>query len=290
MAIVARRGMIHNEVTGLKEVTHAFTRDIPGTFANGLTTRKGDPEVGLAREQKAQRIAAVEAAGVKVTVLPSYDNPDETYLRDIALEHKGVIFMANPANPSRKVEVAPALSDFASIFRDVVPWQGRPHATVEFGDVVYIGKNTYIIGLSERTNHEGAHDLMVAMRNSDPEVNFMLAEVHNVLHFETGATPLTEGILLRDPHLPIASRIGKHIEIVQVPNRNGYAASVLTVNGTVLIAKEHQEVVDLVLELNIPGLKVAPVPTSETERMDGSLPCDFVLSNANYGGLIVTSL
>ncbi len=281
---------MHNEVTGLKETTHAFTRGIPDNFADGLTTRGGNPNIELARMQKTERIGALEAAGITVTVLPNYGNQDETYLRDVALEHNGTVFMANPATPSRKKEIGPAISDLASLFRDVVPWQGKEHGTVEFGDVVYIGKNTYVIGLSERTNAQGAHDLMVAMRHADPDVNFLLSPVKNVLHFETGATPVTDSILLLDPHMPLPSWFSGKISVVPVPNRNGYAASVLTVNNTVLVAKEHKEVEQLVIELAVSGLKVVPVPTSETERMDGSLPCDFFLSNANYGGLTVSAL
>ncbi len=280
-----RKPVLHNNVTGLKETTHAFTRGIPDSFADGLTTRGGNPDIGLAREQKAERIAAIEAAGVKVTVLPNYGNPDETYVRDTALEHAGVLFMANPAKPSRRKEIAPALNDFKSLFRDVVPWQGTHEATVEFGDVVYIGKNTYVIGQSERTNRAGAYYLMSAMRDVDPTLKFVLSNVSGVLHFETGATPVTNGILLRDPHMPVDALIHNYIEVVTVPNRNGYAASVLTVNDTVLVAREHKEVEEIVVGLSIPDLKVVPVSTSETARMDGSLPCDFTFANSKYGGL-----
>ena len=138
--------------------TRAIVRPPAATFADGLTTAGlGPPDLPAALAQHAAYVAALEACGLAVTRLPPDDRfPDSTFVEDTAVLARGLAVLCRPGAPSRAGEVEairPALDAFFPSSAAI-----EAPGTVDGGDVCEAGDHVFI-GVSERTNEEGARQL-----------------------------------------------------------------------------------------------------------------------------------
>ena len=248
----------------------AIVRSPAANFADGLTTVDlGVPDFGMALAEHEAYCGALEALGVELTRLPPDASfPDSTFVEDAAiLVGDRAAILTRPGAPSREGEVAsiaPALSAFFTEPRII-----QPPGTLDGGDICEAGDH-WFIGVSERTNEEGARQLARFLAAEGFSSSFVdIRGVPGILHLKSGIAWLSgRRIVVIDSLRPDPAFQGW--EVVPVDPGEEYAANCVAVNGAVLFAKGFPR-----LEKRIAGLGYRPLvlDMSEFQKMDGGLSC-----------------
>ena len=125
----------------------------------------------------------------------------------------------------------------------------------------------YYIGLSNRTNNEGANQLTrILKRYGYSSTTFPLKKV---LHLKTGISYLGDSILLVSGEFKDHSDFREY-NLIEVQESEAYATNSLRVNEFVLIPQGYTNLKKQILNLNF---KVLELEMSEFEKMDGGLSC-----------------
>ena len=249
--------------------TRAIVRPPSATFADGLTTAAlGAPDLGLALAQHAAYVAALEASGLAVTSLPPDEGfPDSTFVEDTAVIARGLAVLCRPGAPSRAGEVEairPALEPFFPS-----PAAIEAPGTLDGGDVCEAGDHVFI-GVSERTNEEGARQL--ASHLATRGLGASLVDVRGIpglLHLKRGIAWLGGRTLVLTAALASRPELAGW-DPLPVPPGEDYAANAVLVNGRVLLAAGFPRFEAAVRAL---GLPVLPLDVSEYRKLDGGLSC-----------------
>ena len=164
----------------------AIVRPPAANFADGLTTAGlGPPDLGLALAQHAAYVAALEACGLAITPLPPEEGfPDATFVEDTAFLARGLAVLCRPGAPSRAGEVEAIRPAIASFFP--APAAIRAPGTLDGGDVCEAGDHVFI-GVSERTNEEGARQLAALLLSRGLGSTLVdIREETGLLHLKSG--------------------------------------------------------------------------------------------------------
>ena len=225
----------------------------------------GPPDVGRALEQHDAYVEALRGCGLEVTVLEADEAfPDSVFVEDTAVVCPEAAVIDRPGAPSRQGEegsVARALAgSFARLDAIVSP------GTLEGGDVMRAGER-FFVGLSGRTNREGARQLAALLGRHGYEVKAV--PMGALLHLKTGVSYLEEGRLLAAgelAHEPEFSRF----RVIPVAAGEEYAANSLWVNGRVLVPAGFPGTRRAV---EAAGCETLALDVSEFRKLDGGLSC-----------------
>lgn len=251
-------------------VTHGLVRTVSRSLANCalLHAPRQKFDIGLARQQHDAYVAALEQAGVSVTVLPEEPElPDSTFVEDPVIILDEAAILCRPGAPSREPEVdwiQPAVATLRPIHRIMSP------GTLEGGDVLRIGR-TLFVGLSSRTNQQGVRQLEEIVSPFGYRV--IGVKVNKCLHLKTGATSPAEGVLMANTDWIDCSPF-REFEILSVPAVEPWGANILAVNDSVLAAATAPRTADL---LESRGLRVQRLDISELQKAEAGLTCLSVL-------------
>lgn len=248
---------------------HAIVRPPGGTFADGLTTVElGVPDLARAREQHAAYCAALERCGLALIRLPADDAfPDSTFVEDTALLFGRSAVLTRPGAPSRAGEVAaiaPELGRYFPAFESIAA-----PGTLDGGDVCETDR-LVLIGISERTNEEGARQLARLLASQDTRTATIdIRGVAGILHLKSGLSWLGEG------RIAVIEALAGHpalagFEQVRVAAEEAYAANCVRVNDCLLIAAGYPRFAARLLAL---GYSPLALEMSEFAKMDGGLTC-----------------
>jgi dimethylargininase len=247
----------------------AFVRPPSASFAQGLTSADlGKPDLDKALEQHARYCAALEHCGLELTRLsPDAAHPDSTFVEDTAILTTRGAILTRPGAASRAGEVASiaaALPQFFSrIHRIAAP------GTVDGGDVCQAGAH-FFIGISERTNAEGARQLAAILAQEGLTSALVdIRSVRGILHLKSGIS------YLGDHRLVLIDALAAHpafagYEIVRVAPEENYAANFLRINATVIVSSGYPRFETSVRAFGYP---VIALDMSEFRKMDGALSC-----------------
>jgi len=261
---------------------HVIVRPPSDAFRSALADHHGpsvlDPE--RARRQHAAFVAALEQCGARVERLPPEpDLPDATFVSDTLLgfsspaEPDGptrLLVVTRPGAPSRRGEVAPV----AARARALVPGAqvveiGEP-GTLDGGDVICFGDRV-AIGLSARTNRDGASRLAEAVRRLGYRP--FLCPVQGRLHLATAVTALSPGRLVGTPagfeSLDAAGAAAGVERILLAPDDQP-AANVLALGNHCLMASGYPRAADA---LRHAGHATIELEFDEFVRADGGPTC-----------------
>jgi len=248
----------------------AVVRPPADTFAAGLTEAGlGVPDLALAHSQhEAYCQALVELRLELVPLPPDPAFPDSTFVEDTAILTAAGAVLTRPGAPSRRGEtaaIAEILDRLAIETRTIVA-----PGTVDGGDVCEVDGH-FLIGLSTRTNSEGARQLDAHLA----ELGFSAALLDvrglgpQLLHLKSGLSDLGDGRLAVVPDL-IGHPSLARFELVAVDDRELYAANCVRVNDHVLVAAGYPRFADRLDRL---GYRVRTLEMSEFRTMDGGLSC-----------------
>ena len=247
----------------------AITRSISPSYSNALSTYFGEktPNFELAKDVHSAYVAALEAHGTSVTVLPPLPKyPDSCFVEDTAvmIDEKAIISnMGHPSRIGEEVAVLEYLSDDYEIIR--MP----ENCKLDGGDVVFYD-DCFLIGLSTRTNEEGANFLKGEIKESGYDVKYINIP-KSTLHLTTVcSTPRPGTMIMAEGHLNF-EEFEFVDEIIKIPNSESYASNVLGYsNDRVIIAGDFPVTRRKLLEHDF---SITSVDMSPIMQADGSLTC-----------------
>ncbi|HSQ34879.1 MAG TPA: arginine deiminase family protein [Candidatus Binatia bacterium] len=235
-------------------------------LVDGLSTAGlGVPDHEKALRQHAAYADALRACGLELTVLDADENfPDSVFIEDTAVLSETMAVITRPGAPSRRGEeraVAEALAGFYGRLEHITA-----PGTLEGGDVLRAEDHFYI-GISARTNEEGARQLAAILaRNGYASTRVPL---RHVLHLKTGIAYLQENLLLAHGEF-VGHPLLAGFKTVPVPAAEGYAANSLWINGRVLVPAGFPLARKTVSRA---GYETVSVDVSEFRKLDGGLSC-----------------
>lgn len=252
------------------QFTHAIVRPPARNFAHGLTTVDlGAPDIDTALAQHAAYCAALARHGCTLITLPADDaHPDSTFVEDTALILPGEgAIITRPGADSRAGEVHAIREALAAFFADL-PAITAP-GTLDAGDVCEAGR-TVFIGISLRTNHEGASQLATWLARYGVESRLVdIRHTPGILHLKSGVVALDpDRLLCIDALAAHAAFADRHV--IRVPVGEEYAANCVRVNDVVFVADGYPGTHAL---LRAAGYTLEPLAMSEFAKMDGGLSC-----------------
>jgi dimethylargininase len=247
----------------------AIVRPPAANFAEGLTTVDlGKPDAARALAEHARYCEALERCGLVLMRLDADPRfPDSTFVEDTAiLTIRGAI-LARPGAPSRAGEVADIERALAPLFPDAV--RIAAPGTVDGGDICEAGEH-FFIGLSQRTNAEGARQLaghLNKMGLTSSEVD--IRGIPGILHLKSGIAAVSERRLVLIDALAGHPAFRGYERIAVDPSEN-YAANCVRVNDALLVAAGYP---GFEAAARLLGLEVIALDMSEFAKMDGGLSC-----------------
>jgi dimethylargininase len=247
----------------------AIVRRPASNFADGLTTVDyGVPVFEEVVKQYDHYCAALEECGLALTRLPEDTaHPDSTFVEDTAIiTERGAILM-RPGAASREGETRSMLPVLEGIFGKI-PAIVAP-GTVDGGDIGEAGEH-YFIGISHRTNEEGARQLAehlakLGYTSSTVDIRSMTT----ILHLKSGIAWLGGRTLAVMQEMAARSEFAGW-EIVVVSEEESYAANCVLVNDRIFMAAGYPKFES---ELRNRGYKPLVLEMSEFRKMDGGLSC-----------------
>ncbi len=245
--------------------THAITR-LPGqNFADGLTTAHlGRPDYQLIIKQHAAYRQVLLSLGLDVLVLPPEPSyPDGYFVEDPAIVTPKIAVITLPGAPSRQGE-PDSLVPFLEYYRPLAYIQPPGH--VDGGDVLMVG-NHFFIGLSERTNPEGALQLGENLLGAGH--TYETVPVAAGLHLKSSVNFIGGNTLLLTPSLSTYPGFASYERIILDVDEE-YAANTLLVNDTLLLPSGFPKTR---AKLSSVGLPIIELDVSEVRKMDGGLTC-----------------
>jgi dimethylargininase len=243
---------------------------IPGSnFADGLTTVElGVPDFKGVLDQHGRYCDALQECGLTITTLaPDLNHPDSTFVEDTAvLTERGAI-LTRPGAESREGEVRAIQSIISSFFAATSDIEAP--GTLDGGDICE-AEDHFFIGLSHRTNEEGARQLAVHLAaqgytSSTIDVRGMTT----ILHLKSGISYIGDNTLVVMEEMADDERFRK-FELIRVSAQESYAANCVRVNDRVLLAARYPR---LTSELVARGFNPLILDMSEFQKMDGGLSC-----------------
>ena len=245
---------------------HAIVRNVARNFQDGVTTcNLGKPNYNKAVIQHSDYIKTLKKCGLRIIQLDTDERfPDSTFVEDTTIVNKDVAIITNLGVSSRKGEEL-TIKKVIERFYDNIEYIKNP-GTLEGGDILKVD-NQYYIGLSKRTNKEGAKQLTEILEKYDYSCSTI--KLVNFLHLKTGLAYIGDNNLIVSGEL-IDNLIFKKYNIIRVDVDESYAANCIRVNNFILIAKGFEKLKTSILEI---GYEILEIVMSEFRKMDGGLSC-----------------
>ena len=247
----------------------AIVRLPAANFADGLTTVDlGRPSFALVLEQHQRYCDALEHCGLSLTHLPAdADYPDSTFVEDVAILTERGAILTRPGAASRAGEVLSMRATLAQFYPELA--EITAPGTVDGGDICEAGEH-FIIGISLRTNHEGARQLGNWLEQRGYTWSTIdVRGVSSILHLKSGIAYLGDKRMIVIDALADEAAL-RPFELVRVSPDEDYAANCVRVNQHVIMPAGFPQ---LQASLSALGYAIIPLDMSEYQKMDGGLSC-----------------
>jgi dimethylargininase len=228
----------------------------------------GTPILETALEQHDLYCRALVRCGLDLTRLDPDDRfPDSTFVEDTAILTERSAILTRPGAASREGEVAAVRNALAGFYRTLESIEAS--GTLDGGDVCEAG-NHFFVGVSHRTNEEGARQLAECLARGGYTSSLVdIRGIGSILHLKSGIA------FLGERRLAVIDALAGHpafegFEILRVAPGEEYAANCVRVNDHVLVAAGHPELEAAIHATNVPAI---PLEMSEFRKMDGGLSC-----------------
>ena len=236
------------------------------SMIDGLSSANlGKPNFQLAMQQHEVYIETLKKCGVSVTVLEADENyPDSCFIEDVALLTKECAIITRPGATSRRGEIVGLRETLEKFYKNIENIEAP--GTIEAGDIMMVGNHFYI-GLSARTNEDGAKQMISILNKYG--LSGSMVTLEKVLHLKTGLAYLENNNLLvagEFVHSPIFSSFNK----IVIDEKESYSANCIWLNGHVIVPLGYENTRKAIEDL---GYIVHEVDTSEFRKLDGGLSC-----------------
>jgi len=246
--------------------TRAIVRKPGKSLVEGISSANlGKPDYHMALAQHGRYVQALRECGLEVRILEADESyPDSVFVEDTALLTPQFALITNPGVSSRRGEtnsIKAVLQNYYSKIEQI-----HPPGTLEAGDVMMVDNHFYI-GLSERTNREGA-DQAIAMLEKFGMTG-SLVKLEDLLHLKTGTSYLENNTLLATGELSRESEF-REFKIIEIPDEESYAANCVWINGKVLVPDGFPYTHNRIQK---EGFEIISLEMSEFQKLDGGLSC-----------------
>ena len=248
---------------------NAIVRTPGENFADGLTTADlGKPDFSRVMIQHAAYCDALEECGLELVHLDAdLAHPDSTFVEDAAVLTKNSAILARPGAASRIGEVAgirESVEGFYSTIHEI-----KSPGTLDGGDVCEAGSH-FFIGISQRTNEDGARQLADFLRAESYTSSLLdIRNITSILHLKSGIAYLDDNNLVVMEELADREEFAGY-ELLRVPAEESYACNCILVNDRVLLPAGFPWIEEALTRL---GYRPLQLDMSEFRKMDGGLSC-----------------
>jgi dimethylargininase len=244
----------------------AIMRKPGADFAAGITTGElGEPDYARMLQQHAAYVEVFRSLGVETVVLdplPGY--PDAYFVEDAAVVVPETAVLSRPGALARRGEedaIESALASFLPVARIQEP------GTLDGGDVM-MAERHFFIGLSQRTNADGAEQLGRILEQYGYTWQAVPTQ-GGCLHLKSCVSYLGDRLLLVSPGLAGCADFQGYDQIVAAEDEQ-QAPNLLRVNDHFLMPAGCPKTRR---KLEALGLPVLEIDASEAHKMDGGLSC-----------------
>jgi len=224
-------------------------------------------DMQLVQRQHAAYCAALAADGYDLLELPAaHEYPDACYVEDPVLV-VGELALVPPMGAAARAGEAEAIIGALKGHYQITPL--RAPATLDGGDVVQVGRDV-MIGLTQRTNRAAVDQVRERVKPLGYRVRAI--PVHDILHLKSVCSRLSDTqLVVADGYFDL--KLVDDFELEHVPANETYAANLLVLEHSILIADGYPGTAALLEEL--PGLeqRVVALDTTEFKKGGGSLTC-----------------
>ena len=245
---------------------HAIVRKPCKNFQYGITkSNLGKPNYDKSILQHSEYVKALKTCNVSVIELEADERfPDSTFVEDTAIVDNKFAIINNLGVESRKGEeqkIKVVLRNFYDNLEEIAD-----PGTLEGGDIMKV-EDHYFIGLSKRTNLEGAKQLVKILE--------MYGYTHSIiplqifLHLKTGVAYLGNNCLILSGEL-IDNEDFKKYKTIKVNEDEAYAANCIRVNDYIIMPKGFKTLKE---KLSNSDYKIIEIEMSEFRKMDGGISC-----------------
>lgn len=232
----------------------AIVRAPSAAYARCLQRAPAPIDVARALDQHAAYVEALRACGLEVTVLPPEpEMADACFVEDVVVMAGDVAVLTRPGAPSRMAEVESVAAAFSRVAR-------MERGRLDGGDVMVAGDVAFV-GLSDRTDAEGARELSQWLNVRAMPVP------EGWLHLKSGATPLSGQAIL--------ARGGEFAGFEVVATEERYGANVLAVGSHVIVSAAAPRTAEM---LRRRGFETHVVELSEFHKGDAMVTCLSVIT------------
>jgi len=248
------------------DFTHAIVRKPARSVVAGLRAGGGpDPSFEGVVNEHAAYCAALIGAGLALTILPALEAfPDSVFVEDPALAFPEGAILLRPGAKTRAgeaAEIEPALRDkFETVF-------SLDEGFADGGDILTTPEKV-MIGLSARTNAEGAKALMRLLAQFGRRAGVVETPA-DVLHFKTDCSLIDDETVLTTPRLARSGAFKGFREILTAAGEDA-AANALRVNNALFVGDRFRRTIDA---LDREGFPVVPLAVDEIGKIDAGLSC-----------------
>ena len=246
--------------------TAAIIRQPALSAVDGLRAQdSGAVDMQMMIRQHSEYQEALRQAGAIITELPALSAfPDAQFVEDTALCLPGLAVMMRPGAETRRGEVAPMRNALAPLFDDIAD---ITDGFIEAGDILTTPSEV-LVGLSDRTNKEGAEQLRAILNQHGHTVR-ILKTPPDVLHFKTDCGLIDDHSILSTERLASSGCFDGY-ETVLVPEGEEPAANMIRYNDHIIMPSGFPKTEDM---LKSKGFDVLSVGNSECAKIDGGMSC-----------------
>ena len=246
---------------------NVFVKKPAPTMVEGISTANlGKPNYKKALKQHENYIKAMKKCGVNIKVLEADSQfPDSVFVEDPAVLTEKCAIITNPGAESRRDEKIKMKKILKEYFPEKIHEIKSP-GTLEGGDVMQVEDHFYI-GLSNRTNREGAEQLVEYLERYSYSAS--IVEFEGILHLKTGISYIGDNTMVAIDLLSNKAEFDDY-KIINISDDEAYAANCIRVNDYVIVPEGFEKSKKA---LEKEGFKTINVDVSEFRKIDGGLSC-----------------
>lgn len=241
----------------------ALVREPAESVVQGLRMGSEPPAYDRVVAEHRAYVAALEAAGVRVEVLPPLrDHPDSVFVEDPAFVLTEGAILLRPGAPSRFHESASLALVLRRHFARVAQVD---EGFVDGGDILVL-PDEIVIGLSARTDQAGAERFCALARDLG-RIARIVEPPSGLLHLKTGCALVDERTLIA---VPAMAPLFPDREVLVTPPGEEHSANLIRVNDRILMGDSFPRTAAMLAGR---GLRVVQTPAGEIAKIDAGLSC-----------------
>ena len=245
--------------------TNAIVRKPNKSIHNALSSQYLHPSYEKILEIHDNYINSIEEAGLNIILLESLEQyPDSIFVEDPALIFKNNIIVLNPSDVTRNGEAKIIKNEISKYFEKIFVVE---KGTIEGGDILNID-NHFIIGLSDRTNKEGAESLSNILFSLGASVS-ICETPKNILHFKSECSLIDDDVLLVSTKMAKLEYLKFNYNLIELPIGEEGAANSLRINDKLIVPDGFSKAEEILSK----NFDIIKIKVNEISKVDAGLSC-----------------